>query len=389
MNELTRQGVSYFESGDESKALECFIESLRHEPDEVDTWFWLAMTLDSLEERERCMRQALRADPQNAAARKGLTHLANGIESMGEHPGEQHKPVSVPVAGVNYKKRQSAVKNLRANEQVFLRREPYNPYDPSAIRVETSSGQQIGYIPKEVAQALAPYLDDASKLMSARVVGLQTGAMENQPVSVKIAFYVPRTMQLPAHTHEQIEYFYDDSGNHAYILLNCTEVDLDTVKTELQKDGMQVLHSGVGSRMASNGRFYQWFIRIGTQEGADTHQRVSLFFERVFGILSNESRIKQLEADRQALQDALAQAQHDRDQLKKEKDTLFERNLDYVKNTDRLRGEVVESEQKIKRKDAEILLLNMELAQRDAELDDVQKLARIAARRFRRGDISS
>lgn len=74
------------------------------------------------------------------------------------------------------------------------------------------------------------------------------------------------------------------------------------------------------------------------------------------------------------------QAQIDRDELKKEKDALFERNLAYVKNTDRLRGEVVDSEQKIKRKDAEILLLNMELAQRETELEDVQRLARLASR---------
>ena len=384
MNDLTRQGVSYFESGDEAKALECFIESLRHEPDQIETWFWLAMTLDSHEERGRCMRQALRIDPLNKIARMGLAHLAGDIETMGERSDEDHKSIAIPVAGVDYKKRQSAVKNLRANEQVLLRREPFNPYDRFAIRVETTDGHHIGYIPREVANVLAPYLDDAARLMSARVVGLQTGAQENQPVSVKIAFHVPSHLQLPAHSHEQIEYFYDDSGTHAYILLNCTEVDLDTIKAELQKDGMQVLHSGVGSRMASNGRYYQWFIRIETQEGADYHQRVSGFFERVFGILSNESRIKQLEADRQSLQEALAQAQQDRDRLKREKDALFERNLDYVKNTDRLRGEVVDSEQKIKRKDAEILLLNVELSQRESELDDIQRLARLAAR-FRRG----
>jgi chromosome segregation ATPase len=85
------------------------------------------------------------------------------------------------------------------------------------------------------------------------------------------------------------------------------------------------------------------------------------------------------------LQDALAQAQRELDQLKQEKNALFERNLDIVKSTDRLRAEVIESEQKIKRKDAEILLLNMEISQRESELDDIQRLARLAAR-FRRDE---
>lgn len=385
MNDLTRQGVTYFESGDEAKALECFIESLRRQPGEIETWFWLAMTLDSHSDRRRCMQQALHIDPSNEVARKGLIHLAGDIQTMGERPGDSHKPVSVPVAGVDYKKRQSVVKNLRANEQVYLRREPYNPYDSFAIRVETGEGRQIGYIPKDVARAIAPYLDDAAKLMCARVSGLQTGAQENQPVSVKIVFHVPKHLQLPANTHEQIEYFFDDSGTHTYILLNCAEVDLDYVKAELQKDGLEILHSGVGSRMAPNGRFYQWFLRLETQPGVDTHQKVTQFFERVFGILSNESRLRQLEADRQSLQDALAQAQRELDQLKQEKNALFERNLDIVKSTDRLRTEVIESEQKIKRKDAEILLLNMEISQRESELDDIQRLARLAAR-FRRDE---
>ena len=37
---------------------------------------------------------------------------------------------------------------------MILRREPDNPYDPNAIRVERADGAQIGYIPRDLAKHL-------------------------------------------------------------------------------------------------------------------------------------------------------------------------------------------------------------------------------------------
>ena len=49
-----------------------------------------------------------------------------------------------------------------AGEFVSLAREPRNPYDRNAIRVDNMSGQKVGHIKREQAAALAPILDDAS-----------------------------------------------------------------------------------------------------------------------------------------------------------------------------------------------------------------------------------
>ena len=43
-------------------------------------------------------------------------------------------------------------------ELVVCKREPSNPYDTNAIRVDNVFGQQIGHIPRRVAEKLAPYL---------------------------------------------------------------------------------------------------------------------------------------------------------------------------------------------------------------------------------------
>jgi len=44
------------------------------------------------------------------------------------------------------------------NEQVLVKREPGNPYDSNAIRINNVHGTQIGHLPRELASKLAPYM---------------------------------------------------------------------------------------------------------------------------------------------------------------------------------------------------------------------------------------
>ena len=43
-------------------------------------------------------------------------------------------------------------------EHVIVRREPSNPYDPNALRVENVQREQIGHIPRTMASKLAKYM---------------------------------------------------------------------------------------------------------------------------------------------------------------------------------------------------------------------------------------
>ncbi len=43
-------------------------------------------------------------------------------------------------------------------EQVMIRREPGNPYDSNAIRVDNVQGTQIGHLPRNLAAKLAPLM---------------------------------------------------------------------------------------------------------------------------------------------------------------------------------------------------------------------------------------
>jgi SWI/SNF-related matrix-associated actin-dependent regulator of chromatin subfamily A3 len=50
--------------------------------------------------------------------------------------------------------------NANPGEHILMRREPGNPYDSNAIRIDNVSGTQIGHIPRKVAEKLSKYIDN-------------------------------------------------------------------------------------------------------------------------------------------------------------------------------------------------------------------------------------
>lgn len=56
-------------------------------------------------------------------------------------------------------------------EMVLCRREPRNPYDGNAIRVDNVMRVQIGHLPKTVAQNLAPFIDSGDVILEGAVTG--------------------------------------------------------------------------------------------------------------------------------------------------------------------------------------------------------------------------
>lgn len=53
------------------------------------------------------------------------------------------------------------LKTLTIGDQLTLERDPQNPYHSNAVKViEPESGEFIGFVEKDVAEAIAPILDD-------------------------------------------------------------------------------------------------------------------------------------------------------------------------------------------------------------------------------------
>ncbi|KAI1482385.1 SNF2 family N-terminal domain-containing protein [Daldinia eschscholtzii] len=74
---------------------------------------------------------------------------------------------------------------VNPGEKVLLRREPSNPYDRNAIRVDNAMRVQIGHIPAAVAAKLAPYIDQGDIILD----GVLTGYKETFTCPVRLFFY--------------------------------------------------------------------------------------------------------------------------------------------------------------------------------------------------------
>jgi DNA-directed RNA polymerase subunit RPC12/RpoP len=63
------------------------------------------------------------------------------------------------VVGESYESRLFYLDQLRRSDDVYLRREPRNSFDPNAVAVTNLSGNILGYLKREVSEWFAPILD--------------------------------------------------------------------------------------------------------------------------------------------------------------------------------------------------------------------------------------
>ena len=66
---------------------------------------------------------------------------------------------------------QDTLRQIWPGARLVLKPEPSNPHDPAAIRVDTSAGKTIGYLPRTEAAVLHPLLTRARIVKVHRVTG--------------------------------------------------------------------------------------------------------------------------------------------------------------------------------------------------------------------------
>lgn len=74
-----------------------------------------------------------------------------------------------PLAGARYYEANTVWEDLRAGDRLHLVREPDNPHDANAIRIEWR-GRMLGYVPRRENQHLARQMDHGAE-PEARVTG--------------------------------------------------------------------------------------------------------------------------------------------------------------------------------------------------------------------------
>lgn len=65
----------------------------------------------------------------------------------------------VPVVGVTFGQRRKFVNQIKKGDEMFLKRDPHNPYDKNAILVLDENGNEIGFIGKDWASVYADKID--------------------------------------------------------------------------------------------------------------------------------------------------------------------------------------------------------------------------------------
>ena len=118
-----------------------------------------------------------------------LGNVAQFIE-RGASPSALTPFITTRISGVTFEERQQAIANLKVGDQVWLRREPDNQYDPNAVHVERRSGMSLGYLPAELAAEVAEALDALNARHPAMVTDLR-GGTHDQPYGATIQFAPP------------------------------------------------------------------------------------------------------------------------------------------------------------------------------------------------------
>ena len=99
--------------------------------------------------------------------------------------------IETRVAGVTFENRQAVVGLLTEGERVSLIRDPDNPFDPNAVKVVRWDHQQIGFLDRELAKILAPWMDRNGRFYKASVSRLIGGCHDDSSLGVYIKFYLP------------------------------------------------------------------------------------------------------------------------------------------------------------------------------------------------------
>jgi hypothetical protein len=80
------------------------------------------------------------------------------------------------------------LEEVEPGQRLSLVREPENPFDSNAIRVETKKGEMLGYIRRPIARRLAERIEKGALLRAkaAVVLGPEAGPNDRLYIEIKV-----------------------------------------------------------------------------------------------------------------------------------------------------------------------------------------------------------
>ena len=113
----------------------------------------------------------------------------------------QGRVVSTRVVGVTFEGRQEVVARLQLGDRIWLEMEPDNQYDPNAIKVCRSNGEQFGYLNRQLAADVVPYFRRDGYPVHGKVALLTGAEWDGYSLGVIIIFKLPKLKNANSHGH--------------------------------------------------------------------------------------------------------------------------------------------------------------------------------------------
>ncbi len=104
--------------------------------------------------------------------------------------------LTTKVVGVTFEGRQEVVARLQQGDRVWLDREPDNAYDPNAIAVCRSNGEQIGFLNRNLAGRIVSFFKAYGYPVKGKVVAITGSEWNGYSLGVIVAFKLPKQHQL-------------------------------------------------------------------------------------------------------------------------------------------------------------------------------------------------
>jgi len=124
---------------------------------------WLSSLSDDSLRQEYGVTGYVLDDLTYKLGRMAINPLLNPIK-----PLHEVLPIQEKVVGISYENRWITARRVRSGDKLELRRDYENPVDPNAVAVHHRSGQ-VGFLPRGLAQRLAPEVDSGSNIVATAV----------------------------------------------------------------------------------------------------------------------------------------------------------------------------------------------------------------------------
>ena len=128
---------------------------------------WLSSVSDDSLRHEYGVTGYVLNDLRYKLGRMAINRLLKPIKPL-------HKvlPLQENVVGISYENRWITARRVRVGDELELYREYDNPVDPNTVAVRHKSGQ-VGFLPRDIAQRLAPEIDSGNTIVATAVKTVQ------------------------------------------------------------------------------------------------------------------------------------------------------------------------------------------------------------------------